>query len=62
LKAGYYACEGRNYIGSMELAELIELNQSISKMLRRWQGTLDVDEGPRTKRGPRTKDGPRTKA
>jgi four helix bundle protein len=61
LKAGYYACEGRNYITSMELAELIELNESISKMLRRWQGTLDVDEGPRTKRGPRTKDGPGTK-
>ena len=53
LKAGYYAAEDRKYITSEEPAELIELNESISKMLRRWQSTLDP--GPRTKSGPRTK-------
>jgi four helix bundle protein len=59
LKAGYYAAEDREYTTSEEAAELIELNESISKMLRRWQSTLDP--GPRTKSGPRTKDGPRTR-
>lgn len=47
LKAAYYAAEGRNYITSTETTELIELNESISKMLRRWQATLDA--GPGTK-------------
>ena len=60
LKAAYYACEGRNYITSAEVVELIELNESISKMLRRWQSTLDTPDS-RAKRGPKTKDGPRTK-
>jgi len=60
LKSGYYASESRAYITREEAAELIELNESIAKMLRRWQGTLDVS-GPRTKDGPRTQDGPRTK-
>jgi hypothetical protein len=37
---------------------LIELNESVAKMLRRWQGTLE-DSGtpvkdPRPKRGPTT--------
>ena len=60
LKAGYYAAEGREYISPAELGEAIELNESISKMLRRWQATLD--EGPRTKDGPRTKNkGPGTR-
>jgi four helix bundle protein len=59
LKAAYYVCEGRKYIATVEAAELIELNESISKMLRRWQSTL---EGPdsRTRRGPTTKSGPST--
>ena len=56
LKSGYYACEGRKYISSSEAAELIELNESIARMLRRWQSTLDVPE-PRSRRGPRAKDG-----
>jgi four helix bundle protein len=46
-KAGYYACEGRQYITQTELADLIALNDSIAKMLRRWQATLAT----------RTKDG-----
>ena len=54
LKSGYYASEGRKYITQAEASELIALNESIAKMLRRWQGTLEVS-------GPRTKDGPRTK-
>ena len=40
LKAGYYVAEGRKYISAAELAEAIELNESISKMLRRWEATL----------------------
>jgi four helix bundle protein len=66
LKSGYYASEGRKYISREETVELIELNESIAKMLRRWQGTLDLPEprggrAARTKDQPRTKDGPRTK-
>jgi four helix bundle protein len=60
LKSGYYASEGRKYITQTEAAELIALNESIAKMLRRWQGTLDISE-PRTKNARRTEDGPRTK-
>jgi four helix bundle protein len=40
LKAGYYAAEGRKYLAAAEAAELIALNESIAKMLRRWQATL----------------------
>jgi four helix bundle protein len=69
LKAAYYACQGRGYVVAAEATELIALNESISRMLRRWQTTLDVpspraerkDQGPRTKDGPRTKNGPGTK-
>jgi four helix bundle protein len=66
LKSGFYACDGRRYLASAEFAELIELNESISKMLRRWQGTLQSADprnhtGPRTEAGPRTKDHGRTK-
>jgi four helix bundle protein len=39
-KAGYYACEGRQHITPAELADLIALNDSIARMLRRWQATL----------------------
>ena len=48
LKACYYAADGRRYITVVETAELIELNESIAKMLRRWQGTLQTLE-PRTR-------------
>jgi len=40
LKTGYYVAEGRKYISQAELAESIELNESISKMIRRWEATL----------------------
>ncbi len=53
LKACYYIAEGRQYLKAGELGGLIELNESIAKMLRRWQGTLEA-QGPRTDRGPRT--------
>ena len=74
VKCGYYAAQGRKYIGADEAAQLIELNEKIARMLRRWQATLD-DEGARrdkrrtggtkdrgvTKDRGRTKDGgPRT--
>jgi four helix bundle protein len=65
LKACYYIADGRQYLKAGELGGLIELNESIAKMLRRWQGTLEDHgtpiRGPRPKRGPGTKDGPRTK-
>jgi hypothetical protein len=46
LKSGYYAAQGRNYLSAADTADLIQLNESIAKMLRRWQVTL---ERPRTK-------------
>jgi four helix bundle protein len=64
LKACYYIADGRQYLKSGEVGGLIELNESIAKMLRRWQGTLEDNgtpiRGPRPKRGPRTKDQART--
>jgi four helix bundle protein len=40
LKAGLYAAEGRAYLGASEMAPLIERNEYIAKMLRRWYATL----------------------
>jgi four helix bundle protein len=60
LKSGYYAANGRRYISTDETAELIEINEGIARMLRRWMSTLDP--APSRSRGPGTKDGPRTKA
>ena len=53
LKSGYYAAAGRRYLPDVETAELIALNESIAKMLRRWQATL---EPGRTKDQARTQD------
>src|SRR5262245_45103461 len=36
VKCGYYAAEGRKYIDAAETADLIALNESIARMLRRW--------------------------
>ncbi len=59
LKSGYYAAEGRKYLAADETAELIALNESIARMLRRWQATLtplEQTRKPRTDQGPgRTK-------
>jgi four helix bundle protein len=52
LKAALYAAAGRKYLTRVELADLIVLNESIARMLRRWQSTLLKDQG----RTPRTKD------
>ena len=41
VKAGYYAAGGRAYLSETETASLIELNESIARMLRRWYATLD---------------------
>jgi four helix bundle protein len=41
LKSGYYAAAGRNYLSEDESKELIALNESIARMLRRWQSTLE---------------------
>jgi hypothetical protein len=56
MKSGYYAAEGRNYLGADETAEFIALNESIARMLRRWQAKLTPLEQTR-KEG---KDRPRT--
>ena len=40
LKAGFYAADGRLYLTAAETVDLIALNESIAKMLRRWQATL----------------------
>jgi hypothetical protein len=44
LKAGDYAANGRKYISERQVAELIELNESIARMLRRWRSKLEGDE------------------
>jgi len=63
VKACYYAAEGRRYLTAAEATDLIVLNESIARMLRRWQATLDPtgrrDKARRTDQGPRT--GHRTK-
>jgi four helix bundle protein len=59
LKAGYYAAQGRNYTTPAETGALIALNESIARMLRRWESQLDL--GPRTKDQGRTKDRGRTR-
>ena len=41
LKSGFYAAEGRCYLSAPETAELIRLNESIAKMLRRWMQTVE---------------------
>ena len=56
LKAAYYAAEGRKYLSADETAEFIALNESIARMLRRWQAKLTP--GANEKQG---KDRPRTK-
>jgi four helix bundle protein len=48
LKSAYYAAEGRNYLPAAETAELIRLNESIAKMLRRWQATLETGDNQRS--------------
>ena len=40
LKSGYYAAEDRKYITPSEVKELIDLNESIAKMLDKWKATL----------------------
>ena len=65
LKACYYIADGRRYLKPSEIGGLIELNESIARMLRRWQGTLEENgtpiRGRRTKDEGRTKDQKRTK-
>jgi four helix bundle protein len=68
LKAGYYAAQGRKYLAATEAVELIELNDSIARMLRRWMSTLEPDRNrderprrPRTQHQGRTRDQERTK-
>jgi len=60
LKAGYYAAQGRSYTTHAETKESIALNESIARMLRRWQSTLELD--PRTgNRGRSKNQAPRPK-
>ena len=40
LKSGYYAATGRRYLTQADAVPLIGLNESIARMLRRWQATL----------------------
>src|SRR5688572_24394515 len=70
VQSGYYPADGRKYLKPSETADLIELNERIAKMLRRWQATLEpgrprkrakITTGAGTKDGPRTRDRGRTK-
>ena len=49
VKSGYYAAEGRDYLSAAEIADLIELNEGIARMLRRWQATLEPDGSSRSR-------------
>ena len=40
VKAAYYAADGRAYLMASEAADLMALNESITRMLRRWDATL----------------------
>jgi four helix bundle protein len=59
VKAGYYAAHGRGYLSDSEQSDLIALNESIAKMLRRWRAT--VEERRSKSVGSRPKDQRRTK-
>ena len=63
VKSAYYAAEGRNYLTATETTDLIGLNESIAKMLRRWQATLEPGDRPgdHGKDRGRSKDQGRTK-
>ena len=41
LKSAYYAASGRKHLTATESTGLIELNESIARMLRRWQSKLE---------------------
>jgi four helix bundle protein len=56
LKSAYYAAQGRNYLSASETADLISLNESIAKMLRRWMATLDQNQERIKDKGQRAKD------
>jgi four helix bundle protein len=51
LKSAYYAATGRRYLTETDAADLIRLNESIAKMLRRWQGTLKPGDSNRDRSG-----------
>ena len=55
VKAGSYVCQGRRYITGAQAGDLIQLNESIARMLRRWQCSLDAEtpNEPRKPQGPR---------
>ena len=40
VKAGYYVAEGRAELAAAEAAVLVEQNDCIARMLRRWYATL----------------------
>jgi len=44
LKAGYYVAEGRAELAAAEAAALVEQNESIARMLRRWYATLSGED------------------
>ena len=47
LKSGYYAAAGRKYLSDVETTDLIAMNESIARMLRRWQATLEPKRRPK---------------
>ena len=55
VRACYYASLGRGYLSDTEAAELIELSNSIGRMTRRLQASLQIKDPQPTGR-PRTKD------
>jgi four helix bundle protein len=51
LKSGYYAAQDREYMTPAEAKELIDLNESIAKMIAKWRATLKpARRGPSRRR------------
>jgi len=51
VKAAYYAADGRKHLTGSETSELLEANESIARMLRRWQSTLETRLAEGKRRG-----------
>jgi four helix bundle protein len=56
LKSAYYAAQGRRYLSATEMSALIDLNEHIARMLRRWQATLDGADRSRSDGARRRQD------
>ena len=50
VKAAYYAADGRKHLTGAETSELVEANEHIARMLRRWQSSLEIRQSQNKRR------------